>query len=320
MSGDRVAHGRIAKRGPRRPPINGATLLPLNTTPVASSSSAARAADGVQERLEISKEELRPSNVRSASTLSLLRVRARNVRALYVRLWRCLVNNAVTPFKLDVAEVEGEGPAHVREANLLDWVKSHEIESTSTRNRIRFNQEATRRLKKANRGGGRNQRIMCERDEAVEAELARRTGDGTLLTPIPPENSTMHPADQASSINEEGEGDNKEPAVERSTPGSSSGIMYPASYADDIARIHRDLDAEEAGVRKPNRNDRLAAARVAAFQRGDMAIVKSLDAQESRRRDAKRRARQRKKQRKVVRRAELAEMVNRDPNSDNERS
>ena len=75
-----------------------------------------------------------------------------------------------------------------------------------------------------------------------------------------------------------------------------------------------------AGVRKPNRNDRLAAARVEAFQRGDMAIVQSLDAQVSRRRDAKRRERQRKKQRKVARRAELAEMVSRDPNFDNERS
>ena len=315
-----VTHGRIAKRGPRRAPIDGATLLPLHSTPAFSADQAARAAEVNQDRRELSKEELTAANVRSATSLSLLRVRARNVRAMYVRLWRCFADNAVTPFKLDVAEVEGEGPAHVREANLLDWVKAHECESTSVWNKIRFNEAASRRFKKASRGGGRNQKNLRERDEAVEAELARRTGDGTLLTPVPAEKSAPRLADQASSAKGEGEGDNKEPAVERSTPGSSSRIMYPASYAEDIARIQRDIDAEESGVRKPNRNDRLAAARVAAFQRGDMAIVQSLDAQESRRRDAKRRVRQRKKQRKVTRRAELADMVNRDPNSDNERS
>ena len=309
MTKGSVAHGRIAKRGPRRAPVDGATLLPLTTTPPGSSDSAARAADVVQGRREITKEQLTLANVRSASSLSLLRVRARNVRATYVRLWRCLVDNAVTPFKLDITEVEGEGQAHVRESNLLDWIKAHEIEATSVRNRVRVNDAASRRLKKANRGGGQNQRRLRERDDAIAEEIDRRTGDGTLMTPVV--------AEQDKESSEKG---TNASAVERSTPDSSARMMYPASYADDIARIQRDMDAEDSGVRKPNRNDRLAAARAAAFQRGDMAIVKSLDAQEQRRKDAKKRARQRKKQRKVTRRAELAEMVSRDPNSDNERS
>ena len=94
--------------------------------------------------------------------------------------------------------------------------------------------------------------------------------------------------------------------------------MYPASFADDVARIDREMAAEEAGVRKPNRNDRLVAARLAAYQRGDMAIVQSLDNQQQRRRDAKARARQRKKGRKAELRAYVADHYNRDTNSDND--
>ena len=66
------------------------------------------------------------------------------------------------------------------------------------------------------------------------------------------------------------------PVVERSTQDTPDGALYPASYADDVARIDREMDAEEAGAKKPSRNEKLAAARVAAFQRGDFAIVQSL--------------------------------------------
>ena len=50
-------------------------------------------------------------------------------------------------------------------------------------------------------------------------------------------------------------------------------MLYPVSYADDIASISRKMDAEEAGVRKPKCNDHLAAAGVSEFDRRDLAIV-----------------------------------------------
>ena len=37
-------------------------------------------------------------NVEFASTISLLRVRTRYLRATYVRMWRCYANNRVEPF------------------------------------------------------------------------------------------------------------------------------------------------------------------------------------------------------------------------------
>ena len=43
-------------------------------------------------RIEMSKEEVTVANVRNASTLTLLRIRARNIHSGYERLWRCHVD------------------------------------------------------------------------------------------------------------------------------------------------------------------------------------------------------------------------------------
>ena len=91
----------------------------------------------------------------------------------------------------------------------------------------------------------------------------------------------------------------------------------PASYDDDIRRIHRAMDAEEAGLRKPNANDRLVVARSAAFARGDLDQVARCDAQAERRRAVKRAARERRKARRAQARVDVADM-RRDPCSDTE--
>ena len=166
-------------------------------------------------------------------------------------------------------------------------------------------------------------RVTRERDQAIRIELARRKAQGELSPVVDnaAENTVGTPHVDDNSTTDGGAVGNKSVtsnAVDNSTAGPSDRPMYPASFADDLARIDREMAAEEAGVRKPNRNDRLAAARVAAFQRGDMAIVQSLDNQEQRRRDAKRRARQRSKGRKAALRAYIADRVDRDPNSDND--
>ena len=97
----------------------------------------------------------------------------------------------------------------------------------------------------------RNHSLMCVNGmKLLKKELAHRTGDGTLLTPIQPDNmlTTEQGNDEASSmtllrtvVNET----TKSLLSNVSTPGSSSRIMYPTSYADDIACIQKEMDAED---------------------------------------------------------------------------
>ena len=346
--------GRIAKTGPRRAPLHGATLqAPRRLASEAcinrhsairiggdntTSSVAPRTVTSARaQRTELPEDQVTVGNVRTASTVSLLRVRARYARAKYVRLWRCYANNKVEPFKIDMATIEGEDGEEERIANLLDYIGAHAQESDYLERRIRVNEDASKRLRKANRGGGSLLRMMKERDEAVidELDLRKANGelspaiahyveapedaeadkersnaiDGTLgAGPSGQELSSTHTLTESATAN-----------VDNSTAAAGECELYSASYADDVRRINRQLDAEEAGVKKPNRNDRLVAVRVSAYQRGDMAIVQSLDAQAQRRRDAKKRARARKKVRKAAVNANIKENFGpRDPNSDNE--
>ena len=169
--------------------------------------------------------------------------------------------------------------------------------------------------RKANRGGGSTRRMWKRRNEAIVTEVKYREQTGTLFTeePVVPVQSVTAAAGAAG----------VEPVV-RSVgaggAGSSAGArdIMPASYADDIRRIHRAMDAEEAGLRKPNANDRLVVARSAAFARGDLAQVARCDAQAERRRAVKRAARQRRNARRAQARVDVADMQ-RDPSSDVEK-
>ena len=60
-----------------------------------------------------------------------------------------------------------------------------------------------------------------------------------------------------------------------------------ASYADDVRRVHRAMDAEEAGVRKPTQAERVATARAARFDRSDLSRFKEYDNMTERRKTAK---------------------------------
>ena len=75
-----VPGGRIRKVGPRRPHVDGATLR---------APGKASDVDDRAPRRDIPKDSMTLANIREASTLSLLRVRARNVRGTYERMWRC---------------------------------------------------------------------------------------------------------------------------------------------------------------------------------------------------------------------------------------
>ena len=142
--------------------------------------------------------------------------------------------------------------------------------------------------------------MFLERDAAIVQELSRREKEEA--------EAEGARAPEASS------------GIERSTPT----ILYPSQYAADVARIQRELDADEYGVTKPFRGEKLVAARANAFERGDMAAVASVDASIAQRQATRRATRHRKKARKAAVAAQMRDCAfkNRTPDllSDDERS
>ena len=91
-----------------------------------------------------------------------------------------------------------------------------------------------------------------------------------------------------------------------------------------VARIQKELDAEDHGVPKPSRGEKLVAARANAFERGDVEAVASVDATISKRQATIRAAHNRRKARKAVAAAQMRDYAFQsrtlDPLSDVERS
>ena len=151
--------------------------------------------------------------------------------------------------------------------------------------------------KKCHKGGGSQRRIFLERDAAVVQELSRRE-------------------------EEEAEGARAPPASigsERSAPV----VSYPKQYAADVARIQKELDAEDHGIKKPSRGEKLVAARANACERGDREAVESVDASITQRQATRRAVRNRKKARNAAVAAQMRDYAfqnrTRDSLSDDER-
>ena len=66
-------------------------------------------------RTEMSKEEVTATNIRDAYTLTLPRIRARNNRSVYERLWRCHVDGVMVPFLYYSKEGDGDDNANIYE-------------------------------------------------------------------------------------------------------------------------------------------------------------------------------------------------------------
>ena len=109
------------------------------------------------------------------------------------------------------------------------------------------------------------------------------------------------------------------------TPPVKSGVpvvLYPAQYAVDVARIEREMEQEEAGVKKPTKLQRLNAERIKAFDVGNLERVQAIDKQVAGKQANRRAARHRKKARKAELKKTLQEYADGkrsiDPPSDNE--
>ena len=79
--------------------------------------------NAVANRVQLAYHELNIRNVHRATTVTLLRERAPDLRAVYARMWRCFADNPVTPFLYDTKE--GEGSWDSRARNLKKYVDDH---------------------------------------------------------------------------------------------------------------------------------------------------------------------------------------------------
>ena len=119
---------------------------------------------------EMSKEEVTAANVRTASTLTLLRIRARNVRSVYERLWRCHVDSVKVPFLYDSKEGNGDDISRIDE--LHRYVAQHVRVVADLRSKVERSPRSKAAWKKCNKGGGSRRRMFLARDAAVMQELA----------------------------------------------------------------------------------------------------------------------------------------------------
>jgi len=288
------------KRGDERY-VSGSTLLPPT---MERSSDTPHVATSAAARVHMTYEELSVENIARASTVTLLRERARDLRAVYVRMWRCFAGNKPTEFLYD--STEGDGGETSKMANLNSYIAVHVARVEQLRMELMRNAEAKKRWKKAQRSGGRLVREMRARSVAVVDELSKREHMGLLpgavvvtvastsRATVVPQVTQLPDRDVSPVASATGE-------VRAVAPPSASLVtLFPAQYAQDVRRIEREIEMEENGFMKPSVGDKLIAARTRAYERGDIDGVASANRQIAKRQNTKRMARQRKKQRKKV--------------------
>ena len=125
----RLERGRIRKAGPRRAPVDAATLVPVRTMAgervrADAGASASGSAVARSERIDMPRESMEVGNLVRATSLSLLRAWAHNARATYERMWRHHVGAGPKAFTFDVKAIEGEGSALELERRLYQFAGS----------------------------------------------------------------------------------------------------------------------------------------------------------------------------------------------------
>ena len=262
-------------------------------------------ASRVPVRREFAMDEVTVDNVPYASTLTLLRLRARDVRAKYLTMWRCYANSRVEPFLYE--SQEGSGAVVDRVKNLQLTIDEHVRLTQSLRVKVDNCADSKRRWKRANRSGGTLARVTAAKHDAVLMELIRREEldilDDNRAVP-----AAVVCAIAQAEVVESHRGSARAPlgvaeqsGVTNNTAHREStleGPRFPVQYVVDNERIERDLDMESSGIAKPSRGDRLITARTLAYERNDIEgarqVQASIDQRQATRRFARRRARTRK--------------------------
>lgn len=85
-------------------------------------------------------DEVNVDNIGVATTITLLHIRARDLRAEYTRMWHCYTGVYVQPFIYD--SPEGAGSDFSRTQNLRNYIDSHVRVLEDLRAKIVRNSEA----------------------------------------------------------------------------------------------------------------------------------------------------------------------------------
>ena len=247
--------------------------------------------------------EVTSQNVKHASTLTLLRIRAREVRAQYVRMSRCYATSHVQPFVYD--SHQGNCDIEEKISNLRKYIIDHIKVIENLRILVDRCKTSRSRLKRANRSGGYLTRLLRERNGAVVDELMARyemtvdkvveNFDGGTKCDTPADKSAVVHATSFLDAFEGGE----EPHVQQESgaqvqttavivPAATPGVdanaqtdyngLYAVQRRCTTIRNQRMLDMHEAGITKPSRGDKLITARALAYLRGYIDGVQSNDA------------------------------------------
>ena len=116
-------------------------------------------------RTEMSKEEVGAANVRDASIMTLLRIRARNIRSGYESLWSFYVDGVKDPFLYDSKEGDGDENARINE--LRSYIAQNVRVVEDLRAKVQRSPRSKSAWKKCKKGGGSRRRMFLEREAAV---------------------------------------------------------------------------------------------------------------------------------------------------------
>ena len=176
MSGIPVQVGRIKKN-------KRCSDRYVDPVPMCPSENRANVRTARAVRIEMIKEEVTAANVCNASTLTLLRIRARSIRSVYERLWRCHVDGDKAPFLYDSKEGDGDDDSKIK--RLHSYVTQHVRVVENLRAKVERSPWSKAAWKKCNKGGGSRRRMFMERDAAVVQELCRREQEEFESAPDP---------------------------------------------------------------------------------------------------------------------------------------
>ena len=338
-----VARGRIQRnRRPHYNYVNPATLKPLErrampraqALPVGGNTSEPSRDDANRARahqMQFLKEDIIPENVHLVSTIQLLRCRARTIRAHYKRMWEVTSNQKPAPFVWHSPERDGDDETTSRNV-LRKYIADHVVQIERLRKQVECCAKKKHQLYLRNRSGGERHRMWQATNRAIMQELVKRGDDYELLpvsvaaaVSIPSDVAQANVADRVSPVGlnsaraqTSSNADSNINQVSQATAGPSR-QQYPRQYAVDVQRIERDMEADELGLSKPSRKQKITAAMVAAMAKGDMQEARSRQDHLNRINAQERMKAKRKRIRKRAIKQAHRDYANRDPNSDAER-
>ena len=218
-------------------------------------------------RYDMLVDEMNLENVRNASTISLLRARARDLYAHFGRY--AIARYPEDKNDFDWSTPEGHGTVHEREQALWKYINGKLVQIRNIRREGMSAKEWRESYKRLNREGGeliKRQRLL---HQAIVTELLKRPHVDDI-----PKGASPSSVNQSnpSSIRAH---DNGIAQATRHAGGSfiSGRNFYPDQYDEQLRRIELRQQAEDMGIRSPTPHEKRIATRNRAYQSGDFDTV-----------------------------------------------